>query len=112
MSTDTNSPSGIKMTVIFRLEAGCLGPEGKSHIIAFCNFAHKQAKKISPTYIDLKISPRISNDLPEIQYKLNNKALSRQRVEKYLSLFNDNIDRFEEKLNEDLILLIDEYFKR
>jgi len=112
MSTDTISKSAIKMTVIFRLEAGCLGPEGKSHIIAFCNFAQKRANKIAPAYIDLKITPRISKDMPEIQYTLNNKGLSTPRVEKYLSLFKDDTDTFEETLNENLILLIEEYFER
>ncbi|NOY66310.1 MAG: hypothetical protein GXP13_02725 [Gammaproteobacteria bacterium] len=110
MTTATNKDQDKKLTVIFRVESGCLGPEGKSHIVGFCNFAHNKFLDNNVSYLQWQISPRLDKTLPEIQYKLGNKTLSHEKAARYLSVFKENIDTFEEHLNEKLMLLIDEYF--
>lgn len=97
------------LTVIFRVEAGCLGPEGESHIVEFCSFAHNSFTSNQPHYINWQILPRHDKHQAELQYTLSNKTLSHNKASRYLHLFNENIDAFEESLNEKLILLIDEY---
>ena len=39
-------PDEKKLTAIFNLEAGCLGPEGKEHIAQFCVMAQNELTNI------------------------------------------------------------------
>ncbi|MFT6898769.1 MAG: hypothetical protein ACJA13_003196, partial [Paraglaciecola sp.] len=42
MPTSLPLPLYKKLTVTFRVEPGCLGPDGISHIEAFCKFAKRE----------------------------------------------------------------------
>jgi len=98
-----------KLSVTFRLEAGCLGPEGETQIEAFCESAQKMINKINADFVIWNIVPRHDKKLPELEYKLNNKKLNHDKAVKYLSLFNKSLDYFEESLQDKLAIYIDEY---
>ena len=105
-------PQDKRLTVIFRIEAGCLGPNGNDHIEGFCNYAQIEVANIDAGYIHWEIVPRLNKSAAEIQYKINNKNLTRKQVETYLEKFSTNIDEFEENFNGKLIRLIEEYTKK
>ena len=102
-------PQDKKLTVIFRVESGCLGPEGDSHISEFCQFAQKEVAPIDSDFVIWNILPRDDRTLPEMQYQVNNKKLTRDKAEKYLQVFEKKLDDFESHLHEKLDHLIEQY---
>ncbi len=98
-----------KLCVTFRLEAGCLGPQGEDHISAFCESAQVMVNKMHADFVNWSIVPRSDKSLAEIEYKLNNKKLTHDKAAKYLEIFGKNLDEFEENLQDKLALHIDKY---
>ena len=98
-----------KLSVTFRLESGCLGPQGEEHIEEFCQLAQKMVNKMDTEFVVWNIVPRHDKTLSEIEYRINNKKLSHDKAAKYLNVFNKNLDEFEENLQDKLALYIDEY---
>jgi hypothetical protein len=98
-----------KLTVLCRIEPGCLGPEGEAHIQEFCDFAQKQVESIDADFVHWELVPRHDKTLPEMQYKINGKKLSHDKAEKYLALFKKELDVFEDHLHEKVAHLVDEY---
>lgn len=96
-----------KLTVICRVEPGCLGPQGVNLIDAFCSFAQPEIDLIDADFIHWQLTPRYDKKLPEMQYYINNKTLTHDKAAKYLALFDRKLDNFEEHLNEKLADLID-----
>lgn len=109
MSTKLPLPKNKKLNVIFRVEAGCLGPNGDDHVNDFCVFAQKETKPLDSDFVEWSIHPRADKSLPEMEYKLNNKKLTRDKTERFLALFDHKINEFEENFHEILADLIDEY---
>jgi len=98
-----------KLTVVFRVESGCLGPKGQDHVEEFCIFVQKEVESIDSDFVHWEIVPRHDKFLPEMQYKVNNKKLTHDKAAKYLEMFKKNLDAFEEHLHEKLALLIDQH---
>ena len=98
-----------KLSVIFRVEPGCLGPQGDEHVADFCITAQKVVDNIDADFVNWEISPRLNKELAEMEYKLMNKKLSHDKAAKYLALFEKDLDEFEGHLHDKLALLIDEY---
>ncbi|VAW58148.1 hypothetical protein MNBD_GAMMA11-859 [hydrothermal vent metagenome] len=102
-----------KLNVIFRIEPGCLGPEGGKLIDDFCRSAQTQIEHASDHFtswnklVICQLAPGNNKALPEVQYKINNKALSSEKAEKYLSAFGMQLNDFEHDLNEKVVDLID-----
>ena len=109
MSINEKIPEDKKLTVIFRIEAGCLGPQGESHVNNFCQFANKQFVETGANFINWHIEPRKNKTLAEMQFMLNNKNLTLEHADKYLNLFNTSLSDFEEQTNDKLSVLIDEF---
>jgi len=109
MQIEQPIPQEKKLTVIFRVEPGCLGPTGGEHIDAFCQFAHPKIATIDADYVSWEVIPRHDKSLDEIQYKLNNKSLSNKQARIYLEKMSKDLDDFEEHLHEQLVELIEEY---
>lgn len=101
-----------KLNVIFRVEPGCLGPEGADHIDSFCKHAQTVMEPIDSGFVHWEITPRNDKALPEMQYRITNKNMSHDQAEKYLALFDKSLDEFEGHLHDKLAMLIDEYLKR
>jgi len=104
-------PQEKKLTVVCRIEAGCLGPEGADHIEEFCNFAQTEVEPIDSDFVHWELIPRHDKSLAEMQYKINNKKLNHDKAAKYLAMFNKNLDEFEDHLHEKLSHLIDQYLE-
>lgn len=101
-----------KLNVLFRVEPGCLGPDGINHVEDFCKFAKKSVSNLDSDYIRWVITPRYDKNLPEMEYKVRNKALSQERATQYLDTLGKDLEDFEENLQEKLAELIDEFFGR
>ena len=102
-------PQEKKLTVLFRLEPGCLGPKGDEHIEKFCQLAQKEFASLHSDFVHWNIIPRTDKSLPEMQYQINNKILNHVQAEKYLDLFSQNLNKFEDQIHKNLATFIDEY---
>ena len=109
MSLDLPLPHEKKLTVVFRIEPGSLGPNGDNHIEDFCKSAQKQLSNLDNEFINWEIIPRYDKTLPERQYKINNKLLPQEMAKRYLEMFDRQINHFEENLDENLGDLINKY---
>ena len=101
-----------KMSILVRLEPGCLGPEGKDHIEVFCLSAKSELKNFHGGIIRWSIQPRYDKSLPEIEYQLDKEIVLHERVESFFTEFNITFSDFEEALDERLAELIERYFER
>jgi hypothetical protein len=112
MSATNAFPENRKMTVIFRIEPGSLGPDGVEHVTEFCLFAQTQLQACSVEYLKWFIEPRFDKSLGEINFQLNNKALTQEQAEKYLTVLGESYEHFEDQLENNLEAMIDQYFGR
>lgn len=101
-----------KVTIIVRIEPGCLGPTGADYVEEFCSFAAPVFNKINESFLDWKLVPRYDKSLPEIQYYLNEYPLSDEKVEMYLAVFQSNLAGIEEDISAKLTISIDKFFER
>ena len=108
-----SSPSSLddqkKLVVTYRVEGGCLGPEGHNHIVNFCDYAQANIVNGSADFLTLNIVPRLDKTLPEIQFNILSKKVTYAQAEKYLSYFGQNLEDFECLLSDELTKLIREY---
>lgn len=101
-----------KLTVTYRVEAGCLGPDGLNYIADFCTFAQSELQTLDSDYIIWHIVHREDKTLPEIQYGMVGKILNSHKAEKYLSVFGKTLDDFECHLNDHLTTLIRQFMMK
>ncbi len=109
---NTKIPTNKKLLVQFRLEPGCLGPDGVDHIANFCAFAQKKIGQINAEFIRCELIPRFDKSLAEIEYSILGKRLNESQVTKYLKSFNQELSDLKELLDEQIALLIEQYFNR
>ncbi len=102
-------PQDKKLTVLFRVEAGSLGPNGKDHVEPFCKFAEKELQTLDSNYIHWEIVPRHDKSLPEMDFKVNGKKLSHDKAARYLEVFDQDLDQFELHLAGSISRLIGEF---
>ncbi|MFQ3235250.1 MAG: hypothetical protein ACI9C4_000804 [Paraglaciecola sp.] len=112
MLTRLPLPLYKKLTVTFRVEPGCLGCDGITHINAFCKFAKKEVANLDSDFVRWVIVPRFDKSMAETEYKTNNKRLDYNKAEKYLRVFDKDLEQFEEHLQDQLAMLIDQYMGR
>ncbi len=112
MSIALPLPEDKKLMVTYRVEPGCLGPKGKDHIEAFCDYAEKGVADVDADFVHWHITPRYDKTLSEMQYSVNSKKLSHDKADKYLNVFDKHLDEFEGHLQDKLAVLIDTYWKR
>jgi len=101
-----------KLLVVYRVEPGCLGPEGKHVVAEFCRFAQGQIQSQDSDVIRWNIVPRNSKTLPEIEYNVVGKRISYSQAVRYLALFGKSLDRFEGHLGERIALFIEDFMSR
>jgi hypothetical protein len=101
-----------KLNVTFRVEPGCLGPNGIEYVDGFCKYAKSAIAKIDSDFVRCTIIPRHDKSLPETEYKTNGKALTQEKAALFLPVFGKALDDFEEELEGKLAELIDEYLGR
>jgi len=112
MKEDKTIQANRRLLVQFRLEAGCLGPNGTDHIVDFCDFALAEIKPLNADFIEWEIMPRLDKLLPEIEYRLSGKRLNINQVSKYFQSFNHQLADFEALLDEKLTMSIEHYLNR
>lgn len=105
-------PEEKKLTVIFRIESGCLGPQGISHVASFCGKALQAFNQLHPAFMNWKVIPRHDKSLPELSYSIGDRPLAREHAAKYLQHFDIGIDNFESDVFNQLPEMIDQYFGR
>lgn len=98
-----------KLTVMCRVEPGCLGPDGIDHIESFCRFAHKELKKVDSDFVKWMPLPRYDKSLAEMEYSVDSKLLTRDKASQYLTYFKCELDEFEEHFNDKISILINEF---
>jgi len=112
MPVQNTFPEEKKMTVIFRMEPGSLGPDGAQYVKEFCEFAQTQLRASSEYYLNWFIVPRFDKSLPEMKYQLGGKVLNKAQATKYLGMFGENYSHFEDQLEDHLEAIINQYFGR
>lgn len=110
MNTDISNEK--KLTVVYRIEAGCLGPTGNELVEDFCIFAQQKFEPVDAKIINWIITPRFDKELPELQYKIQDKLLTAEHAKKYLSMFDKDINEFEEHMEETLVESIEQFMDR
>ena len=101
-----------KITVIFRIEPGCLGPQGNSHVEKFCEQAKRVFMQRNTAFANWMIVPRYDKNLPELDYMLAQRPLSREHAARLLDFFGQDIEQFEMEAVDLLPEMIDQYFGR
>ena len=101
-----------KLTVTYRIEPGCLGPQGSTYVDDFCQFAQEKVVDLDADFIHWNITPRSDKKLNEMEYSVNNKQLTHDKADWYLKLFNKSLDEFEEHIQDKCVALINQFFER
>lgn len=112
MNVSLPLPDHQKLTVTYRVEPGCLGPEGKGYVDAFCVFAQSKVVDLDADFICWNIVPRSDKTLPEMQYHIATKQLTHDKADKYLQLFGKSLDEFEDHIMGESVALIEQFFNR
>jgi|TARA_B110000008_G_scaffold163683_1_gene164021 hypothetical protein len=100
-----------KLSITFRVEPGCLGPQGARLITDFCDMARPEFKMLAADYVIWDIVPRSDKTLPEIQYSLLEKRISASQAEQYLALFDRHLEDLESDFDDRLEALINQYMR-
>ena len=105
-------PKEKKLLVLYRVEPGCLGPDGANYVKDFCQYAQNKFINHHNTYVCYQFTPRFDKSLAETEYSINHKRLSYDKAGQYMALFEQTLANFEEDLEEQITNLIDTFFKR
>lgn len=101
-----------KLTVVYRIEPGCLGPKGDELVKDFCLFAQQKFEPVDAEIVNWIITPRFDKALPELQYRIQDKLLTQDHAARYLSMFDMDIGSFEEHMEETLVESIELFMDR
>ena len=111
MTNNTALTDAQKLTIIFRVEPGCLGPRGPEHVTDFCQYARQQLAALAANIVVWDIIPRHDKALPETQFQISHKNLSHAQAAQYLALFNMQLPALEATLQDTIAQLIDSYLE-
>ncbi len=101
-----------KLSVLCRVEPGCLGPDGREHIEAFCTLAQQAMKHFAVDLVTWTLVPRYDKTMPEMEDTVDHKNLSRSQVSQYFNTLGQDLDTFEEVFNDKLTAFINLYLAR
>ncbi|MEQ3515667.1 hypothetical protein ABMY35_20305 [Pseudoalteromonas sp. BZB3] len=100
----------MRIQLLYRVEPGCLGPDGIDYIEEFCQFA---VKKIPPpNYAILSFVPRYDKLLDEKEYSLLNRKLTQGQVDSYFQKIEKPLEEFESQVDELIAFAVDAFFDR
>jgi len=112
MATYKSSSLDKKLTLIYRVESGLLGPDGLKHVEDFCLFAQSMLQQNIDLPLTCLIKPRIDKTLSEISFELNGKNLNDQHINRYFSVLGTSYCDFKDQFENDLEFLITQYLRR
>jgi len=101
-----------KLVILYRLEPGCLGPDGIDHIEVFCLIAQKALQSLNADICQWQLTPRFDKSLDEAQYSLAGKILTKDKAIKYMHACNAELSQLEEFFEDKLTELINKYIAR
>ncbi|MCL1142494.1 hypothetical protein [Shewanella gaetbuli] len=101
-----------KLVILYRLEPGCLGPDGLDHIEVFCQIAQRALATLNANICYWQLTPRFDKSLAELQYSLAGKTLTRDKAAIYVSACQADLTQLEEFFEDKLTLLINRYIAR
>ena len=101
-----------KLSVVFRVEPGSLGPDGMDHVEAYCTLAQQELGVRLEHFVRWQFVPRYDKSKPEIEYGVGNKKITDAQAGKYLSLFEQDKEDFETDLVVGVAHLINVFFGR
>ena len=102
-------PEDTQLTVLYRVEPGCLGPDGKTLVEEFCQYAHSGFQLLNIAGINWQVVPRYDKSLVEIEYQLNGKKLTNDQADQCLERLGRELDDFEIMLGDRLASMIDRF---
>ncbi|MEG0008827.1 MAG: hypothetical protein RR721_12310 [Aeromonas sp.] len=103
--------SAKKLTIQIRVEPGCLGPDGKSHIDTFCAAASRIFAAIEPERVSWVLIPRHDKQLPEQEYFIEGRKLSEEQASLLLQRMGLTLSSLQERSDALLAQLVERYFK-
>lgn len=109
---ESRLPLYKKLLVLYRIEPGCLGPQGMDYVEDFCVFAKQKLKDKYGHCLRWTFKPRYDKSLPEVEFQIKNTVVSRDNAAKYMDSFNIDFAEFEEELDEAIADLVDAFFER
>lgn len=98
-----------KLTLLFRVEPGCLGPDGKQHIEPFCTLAMQVFARLEPDRVTWQIVPRFDKHLEELEFHLVTRRLSEEQASQYLASTGCELSVLRERIDETLSMLVTRY---
>jgi hypothetical protein len=98
-----------RLTVVFRVEPACLGPEGDQKIEEFCRYAQQKLAIQDAHFVSCRIVPRYDNSLLEMEYSIAEKRLNGDQVTRYMEVFQACPNTFENNLNDEVTQLINDF---
>ncbi|MFM2480536.1 hypothetical protein [Celerinatantimonas sp. YJH-8] len=104
----TTSPL-VPLELTMRIEPGCLGPDGINKALPFCQFAEEPFHRLGGQALHWQIEPRFDKTLPEIEYRLQDKKLTQEQAERYLSLLELKLAEQEEQASALLSELVETF---
>ncbi len=100
-----------KLSIVYRIEPGCLGPRGIDLIASFCEYLQAQDHLYNSDYYTWTLIPRLDKSIAELQYYLADKRITQAQAEQYLKLFHVDLKAIESNFDNLLELTIREYQK-
>ncbi|MDO2947505.1 hypothetical protein [Aeromonas simiae] len=98
-----------KLTLLFRIEPGCLGPDGPQHIAPFCTLAMQLFPRLEPDRVQWQIVPRHDKRLDELEFHLASRRLSEEQASQYLAQTGVSLPQLRERIDETLARLVERY---
>lgn len=109
MKNKQTSTVQMCLTILYRIEPGCLGPDGIDHVELFSQIAQRYFNKKSVQGINWLIVPRYDKSLKELQYSVAGKKLDEIQADKILDAFELSLEEVVENFQDKLPELIDQY---
>ena len=106
MSLNLPLPEDKKLAVTYRVEPGCLGPQGVNFIEGFCQFAEQNVQDLDSDFIHWNIIPRHDKTLSEMGYSVCAKQLTHKQADQYLQIFGKTLEEFEDHIQDECVALI------
>lgn len=103
--------SAKKLSIQIRIEPGCLGPDGKSHIDTFCLAASRIFATLEPERVSWVLIPRHDKQLPEQEFFVEGRKLSEEQAGMLLQRMGLTLSLLQERSDALLAQLVERYFK-
>ncbi|MEM7209046.1 MAG: hypothetical protein AAF434_14580 [Pseudomonadota bacterium] len=101
-----------RVLITYRIEPGCLGPDGDQHVDAFCEFVQPYLSVLYPRSCTWNVVPRHDKALDEIEYSLIGRKLTKAQSLKFFESMNSDLPRIEQQAQTVLVESIEVYLGR